>query len=504
MATQADNSFEEVEGAGADGSNNGKPLILGSGDGPVRLLQIDGGRGFQLATHENGTIRGLSLDDFGSIAIELSKTNAIKNSQNDYNSPYRSILMTGGVLGLLSSVVQNDRDAFLAARTNKATTPKPARFRQYVVVRDRKLRVRLIRIAGYLEYLDRGFAEYFQAAGYSDDRAAVRKLLDHARQTIQSEKPSSSSYTGELGKFCESVLAAWKCTSETTEWVEYRPRIRNDEDKMQYLQDALEIPYWDFMIKSFMDWRHSHPNHVGANGMLYVLSHISATCRRNIRRINKEMSKLDQEDQTAVRAVIEGIEQRLKLLDSVLYGTTIDLDDLDDDLTSERLNRRETEESSAEEDSSNNSSETSMLIGLVFGFLILSTSFFSKGFAISWADNKTGSFGDADFWYLCQSNVMFVLGSLATAMPLLKHKVFGRTRTIFWLLFAIGVVTVIASIAIYVYFNTCYSALVAYLGSISSAGSLLALTQATTQESHGKANVQGGKSKVRRDKLKQP
>ncbi len=117
-----------------------------------------------------------------------------------------------------------------------------------------------------------------------------------------------------------------------------------------------------------------------------------------------------------------------------------------------------------------------MLIGLVLGSLILSTAFFCKGFAISWAENKTGSFDDADFWYLCQSNVIFVLGSVATAMPLMKHRSFERTRTIFWLFFAVGVIAAIISIATYAQLNTCYSALLAFLGSIASAGSLLALT----------------------------
>ncbi|KAI1428999.1 hypothetical protein F5Y12DRAFT_587293 [Xylaria sp. FL1777] len=481
MSSQTRNLFGD---GGTDTSNNGRPLFLDSRD----------------ATDENGSIQGLRLDDFGTTALDLSKPKEADNSQNGGTLRYRSIFATGGAL---SSAVPDDRDTFRAARSTKGAIPNTPRFHPYVGIKDRKVRVQLTKIAADIEYLDRGFAEYFQTAGYSDDRKAVSKLLDHARESVQRRKPSSCSYTGELGKFCESVLATWECTSETTEWVEYRPRLRSDQDKIEYLQDALEIPYWEFMIKSFMDWRHSHPNYMSANGILYALTHATVVCRRKIRKINEGVPNLDPKDQAAVQVVIEGIEQRLELLDSVLFGTTIDLEDLNDDLINEPPTRSETGLTLDRELIINKSSETSTLIGLVFGFLILSTTFFCKGFAISWAENKTGSFADADFWYLCQSNVMFVLGSLETAMPLLKHHSLERTRTIFWLSFAVGVITAITSIAIYTYVNTCYSALVAFLGSIASAGSLLVLTQATTQEPHGRASVRGTKLKVRRNKVKE-
>ncbi|KAI0452094.1 hypothetical protein F5B21DRAFT_484625 [Xylaria acuta] len=500
--SEANNQVEEAEDVGADATTNGQPLILGSEDTPVRL-NIDGGRNLQLVTRGNGSIRDLHLDDFGSIAIEFSKERDVESPKNEYTLRYRSIFNTGGSLGILSCVVHDDRETFRAARSNKGANLNPTRSAPYAVVRDPRLRVRLTGIAGYIEYLDRGFAEYFQVAGCSDDREAVGKLLKYARQYVQERKPSSCSYTGELGKFCESVFATWERSSETTEWVHYRPRLRNDEDKIEYLQDALEIPYWDFMIKSFMDWRHSNSNHVGANGILYVLNHITATCRRRIRKINEEASYLGSQEQEAVNAVIGGVEQRLELLDGVLFGTTIDLEDLDDGMTKERQEKSGSSELAPERDISNTSSETSTLIGLVFGFLILSTTFFCKGFAISWVEKKTGSFDDADFWYLCQSNVMFVLGSLATAMPLLKHHSLERTRATFWLSFAVGLVTAIISIAIYTHMNTCYSALVAFLGSVASAGSLLALTQATSQGSHGKATVQDAKPRGQGNKLKE-
>ena len=90
------------------------------------------------------------------------------------------------------------------------------------------------------------------------------------------------------------------------------------------------------MIKSFMDWRHSQPNHVGANGILYILNHITTICRKKIQKINEEIHELDSDEQAAVATVIGGVERRLELLDAVLLGTTVDPEDLDEASTREK------------------------------------------------------------------------------------------------------------------------------------------------------------------------
>ncbi|KAI0099707.1 hypothetical protein GGR51DRAFT_564749 [Nemania sp. FL0031] len=445
------------------------PIFLSDIKYPA-YLKIDGGRNLQPNADPKGSIQRPQPANFETTSPELPK-----NIQDANKVKYRSMFSTGVTLWTLSSAVRDDKDALRESRVNKTAKLNPIRFAPCAVVKDPKLRIRLVEIASYIEYLDRGFAEYFQAAGYSDDREAVHKLLRHARQTVQRRKPSDSFYTGDLGKFCESVFAAWKRPSENREWAHYCPKIRNDEDKIEYLQDALEIPYWEFMINSFMDWRQINLNHM--------------------RRASKAASNSTPEEQEGVQVVIEGVEQRLELLDRVLLGSTISLEDLDDDIIDERPGGSCSRGLVPRASFNNTSSETSTLISLVFLFLILSTTFFTKGFAISWKEDKAGSFEDADFWYLCQSNAMFVLGSLVAAKPLLKHRSVDGTRAMFWLSFAIGFCAAIISIVIYPLFNTCYSALAAFIGSVASAWSLVALTQATSQEAHGQAAAQTARLK---------
>ncbi|KAI1123140.1 hypothetical protein F5Y10DRAFT_286424 [Nemania abortiva] len=437
--------------------------------------------------HENSPAR-LSIEANTKVK-RTTATNAFIKAPKSRHAKilqYRSIFGTGASFGTLSSTVRNDRDAFRGSRTNKTVNLNSTRFIPYASIKDLRLRVRLMKVADYIEYLDRGFAEYFQAVGGSANLEATEILLQRARQSVRQRKPSDCLYIGELGEFCESLLKTWKCPNQATKWVHYRPRPRNDQDKIEYLQDALEIPYWQLMIDSFMKWRQSNVHHMAANGVLYVLNHITTTCRRKIRNIHTEALKLSPQEQEGIRAVIEGVEQRLKLFDRVLIGTTIDFEDLDDNIPNEQLKTRGSSGPAPGESIRSKSNETSILISLVFVFIIPSLVFFAKGFAISSKENRTGSVDDADFWYLCQSNTMSILGNLAVAIPLLKHHRAEHARAMFWLSFSVGLAMAIISIVIYVPFNTGYSALVAYLGSIASAWSLLALTQATTQEAESK------------------
>ena len=128
--------------------------------------------------------------------------------------------------------------------------------------------------------------------------------------------------------------------------------------------------------------------------------------------------------------------------------------------------------------------DTTTMLALVFVFLILAIVPGYRGFAISLAEEQKGSIEDADFWYLCQSSVMFLLGSFASALPLLRRDCYKRARNIFWFFFTAGFALAIVSIAIYPGFNTGWSALVSFLASVTTASSLLVLTQATPHDEH--------------------
>lgn len=125
------------------------------------------------------------------------------------------------------------------------------------------------------------------------------------------------------------------------------------------------------------------------------------------------------------------------------------------------------------------------MIALVLFFLILAIAPGYKGFAISWKENQIGTIQDADFWYLCQSSTMSILESFTTALPLLQRYTYKRALIVFLFFFAVGFVAAVVSIIIYPGYNTGWSALISFLGSIASASSVLVLTQATVQDVNG-------------------
>lgn len=105
-----------------------------------------------------------------------------------------------------------------------------------------------------------------------------------------------------------------------------------------------------------------------------------------------------------------------------------------------------------------------------------------KGFAISSLENSVGSTADADFWYLIQSNIMAVLGSFVMVIPLFRESWFSPAYSLMWTFVTLGFVFSVVSIVIYPFFNTGWSALVAFLGSIMSASSVMVMTQANAKD----------------------
>ena len=121
-------------------------------------------------------------------------------------------------------------------------------------------------------------------------------------------------------------------------------------------------------------------------------------------------------------------------------------------------------------------------MAMILFFLIAAILPGYKAFSISMKNNETGSVEDADFWFLIQSSIMSVLGSLVMVLPLLKKSWFCPAYTTMWILFFSGVVFAVLSIAIYPLYNTGWSSVLSFFGSVASIFSVLAMTQTTARE----------------------
>jgi hypothetical protein len=156
----------------------------------------------------------------------------------------------------------------------------------YVSVKGRNIKAELCRIARLFQYIDNGFAEYFQAVVSRLPRDAVEGYLESARSQVvekqdlgrkppldkkqplskkqpldgpidrmqrmgqYKEHPDPVLNLGDLGNFCEEVFDKL----ETNE----KGRVLFDitdcaqDELLHYLQDSFETPYWQFMLNLFL------------------------------------------------------------------------------------------------------------------------------------------------------------------------------------------------------------------------------------------------------------
>jgi hypothetical protein len=79
----------------------------------------------------------------------------------------------------------------------------------YAIVKNLKVKLRLLQLARTLQFLDRGFAEYFQVAVLSFGKQHAQRLLQDARKTISKmqkrQSDPASADVGDLGLFCEQA-----------------------------------------------------------------------------------------------------------------------------------------------------------------------------------------------------------------------------------------------------------------------------------------------------------
>lgn len=399
--------------------------------------------------------------------------------------PHQKVAANDTVKRILAKKVQ-----FQAGRRSPQLLEYSNYYAPYAVVRNRKIKGRLFRIAEHFQFLDRGFAEYFQVVVPSYDQDHVRQLLDNVRKDIatrQNRNPDrqnvlESIYLGDLGHFCEEVSRTWSQPTRpnpvftVTHW---------RDEILHYLQDALEVPYWEFMVDLFLGWR-ANSKALSGDIVLRVLDNVKLDVLDGKRHLLDELEELEDKDKEDITPIVKGIDTRIRVLESIWDKITSNLEK-DDFVASlfEKSSKSSTvtveEQLRQLQDGINPPNETVILIALILLFLIGSIIPGYKGFAISMQSSSSGSTGDADFWYLIQSSIMAVLGNIVMVVPLLKKSWFSPAYSLMWTFFMLGLAFSIISIIIYPLINTGWSSMVSFFGSIASATSVLVMTQATSK-----------------------
>lgn len=196
-------------------------------------------------------------------------------------------------------------------------------------VKSRAVKQRLIYLASRFQFLDRGFAEYFQTVVPSFDQDYVQQRLEEIRHEIargQSSTPtgdqeSDNIYLGDLGEFCERISHLWDYDPNNPN--NGRPKEpmfnithRRDQEIFEYLQDAFEVPYWELMLDIFLHWR---ANSISLSGdiVLRVLEGLEREIRTGRRQLISDINGQSEDTLEDLAPILEGIDARLKVLGTV-------------------------------------------------------------------------------------------------------------------------------------------------------------------------------------------
>lgn len=194
-------------------------------------------------------------------------------------------------------------------------------------MKNQNVKSRLLQIAQVTQFLDRGFAEYFQVAVLCLGKGNVYKLLDDARKTIakmqnRQEDPDSADI-GDLGNFCEQMISTFDDPDKRNP--RFTVPLQRDQDILHYLQDALEVPYWNFMVDLFLRWK-ANSNSDSENVVIRVLHSAKLELLDGKRRLLNELSLLQGEDAEDIDPIIHGIDERIEVLNSIWDNTLSNLD----------------------------------------------------------------------------------------------------------------------------------------------------------------------------------
>lgn len=142
-------------------------------------------------------------------------------------------------------------------------------------------------------------------------------------------------YLGDLGNFCEQVARTWddpthgsindKARGEPPkQHPKFTVRHGRDHEIMYYLQDALEVPYWEFMLDLFLQ-RRANSTSLSGDFVLRVLDSVKLELLDERCQLLKELGLLSPDDMEDIGPILKGVDARIKLLESVWDGSTSNL-----------------------------------------------------------------------------------------------------------------------------------------------------------------------------------
>ncbi|EYB26894.1 hypothetical protein SNK04_010283 [Fusarium graminearum] len=432
----------------------------------------------------------------------------IHNQSTNYNtSALMLVPPTAGTQSPAAMMRILNRDLPARARTNTSEDEDILyeHYAPYVTIEDDRVKDMALQIAEKLQFVDKILASFFASIVAEDNKTYIQKQLTSIRQHIARKMNSGSqpcqsntqtvkqedAILGDLGHFCEDLFdysTTTESRDENAQAPEFYSTHGSSTERLHYLQDALEVPYWNFILRDLYRW-HTKTSMLSGNILMQALRHIQLKLHINLAKLKDEIKNPDVD---RISPLIKGIEARIRLLKNVRDTSTKDeveeyvYDSINPNqvarFSTSVLVECESTLTAVETTMQNDSSQDTVLsMVAVFIFIALAIGAFSMGFAMALKNGSVGSATDADFWFLLQGNIMWTLGSIMMIVPLFRGSWFAPAYLSMWIFLTAGFLCNVASVAIYIQVNTGWSSMLAFFGSIASAAAVLVMTQGTTK-----------------------
>lgn len=195
----------------------------------------------------------------------------------------------------------------------------PITYLPHASVSHPEIKKALIRIAVVCQMLDVAFAEYFRVVVSHLQGTGAK--LSRVREQICSRQSRGTEYIGSFGDYCERVSGSpQRGSGMMTE--KYQARATGDEIP-SYLQDALEVPYWNMMADQFIKSSHSN-DQLTYDAVLSVINDKRRELKLRLQQVKQKWREnLPQE-------IEDGIIRRVTVLESILAQTSDKYDSLEE------------------------------------------------------------------------------------------------------------------------------------------------------------------------------
>lgn len=199
-------------------------------------------------------------------------------------------------------------------------------------ISNRLVTKKLIKVAQEFTFLDHFFADCFGAFEEASNHVKIRQDLIDIRDNLGKCQRQSSGrgnkkaiYIGTLGEFCEDVCSSWEKPSYGQKMKVYKNGLKYGKDYMAYLQDTLEIPYWQLVIDLLLDWRERNTSNTLGTAILYLLQYKALSCSSKFEEL-AQIVLSDVGDRDGLTIVQRSIKKRLDVLSKALEVVMLDED----------------------------------------------------------------------------------------------------------------------------------------------------------------------------------